>query len=74
MCPMSGQNGMKKDAKKWPTYKKSYIKAFDKMIEHRKETGLETDWKNGKEVMDWWINGCNKDDAVEGQTKLCFDN
>lgn len=39
----------------YPQIKKLYLKAFDKMIEARREAGLETDWKTAEEVMDWWM-------------------
>ena len=37
--------------------KLNYIKAFDRMLERRKERGLETDetWKSGKDVFKWWM-------------------
>jgi phosphoadenosine phosphosulfate reductase len=54
-CPMSGPKGMKRDFKRWPKYKNSYIRAFDKMIAVRKELELPTEWKTGEEVMEWWI-------------------
>lgn len=54
-CPMSGKKGMEKDFERWPRYKTNYIRAFDRMIESRKEDGLETDWKTGQEVYDWWL-------------------
>ncbi|WP_315069329.1 hypothetical protein [uncultured Clostridium sp.] len=28
----------------------------DSMLEKRKEKGLETTWKTGEEVFQWWIN------------------
>ena len=56
-CPMQSFKGMKKDFSKYPKYEKSYIRAFDKMLETRKEKGLKTlpSWKNGEHVMKWWI-------------------
>ena len=54
-CPMSGNKGRIKDFKRYPKYKKTYIRTFDKMLEERKKKGLETKWKNGKEVFNWWI-------------------
>lgn len=56
-CPMAGKKGMEKDFKRWPTYKRAYIRAFDKMVQKRKEDGLKTDvWKNGQDVFNWWTN------------------
>ncbi len=56
-CPMSGKRGMEKDFKRWPTYKKTYIKTFDKMLIQREKDGLKHGWKSGEEVFNWWING-----------------
>lgn len=56
-CPMQGAKGMERDFIKWPKYRGSYIRAFEKMIAARKEAGLETDWNTGEEVMSWWIHG-----------------
>mgnify|MGYP007099690616 CR=1 FL=1 len=33
-----------------------YVRAFDRMVEKRKTDGLPTEWKNGEEVMRWWLN------------------
>ena len=54
-CPLSGPNGMKRDFERWPKYKDTYIRAFDKMNEVRKKEGLHTYFETGKEVMEWWI-------------------
>lgn len=55
MCPEQGEKGMLKDAKRYPKVKKMYLRAFDKMIQHRKDSNLETKWETPEEVMDWWI-------------------
>ena len=51
-----GKKGMLKDFERFPKYKENYIKAFERMLKVRKEKGLETTWKTGEEVFDWWIN------------------
>lgn len=30
--------------------------AFEKMLDHRRACGLETQWKNAQEVYDWWMS------------------
>ena len=55
-CPLSTKCNRKRQFEEYPTYKRAYIRAFDKMLEVRKERGLETDWKNGEEVFEWWVN------------------
>lgn len=55
-CPMQGPKGMERDFERWPKYKQAYIRAFDRMITVRKERGLETKWKNGEDVLRWWVS------------------
>ena len=56
-CPLADFRQMKRDFVRYPKYEKLYIKAFDRMVEARKEKGLETraSWRNGKDVMKWWV-------------------
>lgn len=54
-CPISSRQAEELD--RFPTYKKAYLKAFEKMIDARKESGLETVWRTTEEVMEWWIGG-----------------
>lgn len=58
-CPMAGRNARLREFERYPAYKKMYIKSFDKMLDARKKTGLETrlNWESGQEVFDWWIKG-----------------
>ncbi len=55
-CPMAAGYRYKEFAD-YPKYKFNYIRAFDRMLERRKERGLETDetWKSGKDVFKWWM-------------------
>lgn len=46
---------MKWELERYPKYKETYIRAFDRMVAARKEFGLYQTWKNGEEVMAWWI-------------------
>jgi phosphoadenosine phosphosulfate reductase len=62
-CPMAGSEGMKKDFERWPMYKRSYIRAFQKMIEKRKADGLNTEWETGEECMMWWMNEKTPEEA-----------
>lgn len=54
-CPMQGGNGMKSDFVKYPKYRALYVKAFERMLEVRKERYLPTDWETGEDVMRWWV-------------------
>ena len=52
-CPMSNLQQYELD--RWPKYKLMYLHAFEKMLEERKNRGLETTFKNADDVMTWWI-------------------
>ena len=56
-CPMGYWKNRLKEFELYPKYKNLYIKAFDKMLQHRLECGLENknEWTNGESVFDWWI-------------------
>ena len=55
-CPMAAKHRYK-EFTDYPKYKLNYIRAFDRMLERRKERGLETDetWKSGKDLFKWWM-------------------
>ena len=63
-CPMAGK-AKKQEFKMFPTYKRAYIRAFDKMIEARKQAGLSLNpkWDTGKNVFRWWM----EEEFVAGQ-------
>lgn len=67
-CPMASKHRWKEFAD-FPTYKKAYILAFDKMLEERKRRGKNIVWKSGKEVFFWWM----EDKNIEGQMNLFED-
>lgn len=54
-CPLGGSRRMKEEFIRYPKYKEAYIRAFDKMIERRKDRGLPTPHKSGEECFLWWI-------------------
>jgi phosphoadenosine phosphosulfate reductase len=57
-CPMGGKNGMAKGFRRWPQYKKLYIKAFDEMLEELLRKGKHNkNWETGEDVFNWWVNG-----------------
>lgn len=49
----------------FPTYKRAYIHAFEKMLEalNADGTGRKTRWKTGEDVFAWWM----EEQAVPGQ-------
>ena len=54
-CPMAGRHQRESEFARYPTYKKAYIHAFDKMLKKRLEDGKDATWKSGQEVFDWWL-------------------
>jgi len=45
MCPMKDRLGMLRDAKRYPRYKKLYIRAFHECLKNRINKGLPTTWR-----------------------------
>lgn len=59
------------DLVKYPTYRRAYIRAFDKMVEERKKRGLNVVWRDGEKVMEWWLSDRTKtDDPIDGQIEM----
>ena len=69
-CPMANQGV---EFKRWPKYEQMYIKAFQRMIDKRKEDGLPTEWNTGQECFDWWVGNDKKDKTFDGQIKIKED-
>ncbi|MGJ0847456.1 phosphoadenosine phosphosulfate reductase family protein [Tissierella praeacuta] len=55
-CPMQSPQQRAKEFERFQKHKRNYIKAFDRMLLEREKRGLETDWKTGQEVFDWWLS------------------
>lgn len=64
-CPMAGKHRYK-EFRDYPTYKRAYIRAFDKMIAERRSAGLKIIQKTGEEVFNWWM----EDKNIMGQITL----
>ena len=69
LCPMARMEDRLNDLKDYPKIAECYIKAFDKMLKNMPDQS-KLSWKNGTEVMDWWLYG-NKE-ADENQ--ISFDD
>ena len=48
---------MKQEFLLYPKYRAAYVRAFDKMLIAREESGLENreTWRSGESVMRWWV-------------------
>lgn len=65
-CPMAGKCKREQEFRDFPKYKQAYIRAYDRMLEVRKEKGLDTKWKSGQEVFEWSMEY----DDMQGQLTL----
>ena len=64
-CPMAGRHRYEQ-FRRWPTYEKLYIAAFEKMLKERHRRGLKCDWQTGQDVFRWWM----EEDVLPGQMSL----
>jgi phosphoadenosine phosphosulfate reductase len=71
-CPMN--TNAAKELDRWPTYRDKYIRAFDKMLDARREKGRPTQWETGEDVMAWWLDNTRREKEVDGQMGLDFDD
>jgi phosphoadenosine phosphosulfate reductase len=68
-CPLG--KGQKKELQLYPKFKAAYIRAFEKMIQYRKDNGMECEWKTGEEVMKWWTGDVKKKEKeIDGQCSM----
>nr|DAJ17126.1 MAG TPA: phosphoadenosine-phosphosulfate reductase [Myoviridae sp. ctsKG11] len=69
-CPIARTSTRYNEFAQYPTYKKAYIAAFDRMIEERnrrgKIEGKMMRWYTGVDVFHWWM----EDGILPGQTVL----
>ena len=72
-CQMAGKAGRQAEFAKWPKYKASYLRAFDKMLEERKKRNkLDGSFRMGTTATDvfrWWMEY----DVLPGRLNL-FDD
>lgn len=62
-CPLGGRRNMLREFADYPIYKLNYIRAFDRMLEKRRQSGKDDitgkegwhRWKTGQDVFNWWI-------------------
>lgn len=66
-CPMGGRKSQMREFAEYPTYKRAYIRAFDKMLHNGKEYNA---WKNAQEVFDWWT----ENPTIPGQISFVDDD
>ena len=69
-CPLS--SNQKRELQAYPKYRENYIRAFNHMVEYRRNKDMRCDgWSNGEEIMKWWIGDCEKKRAeIDGQCSM----
>ena len=58
-CPLVKRSFREQEFERWPTYKRAYLRAFDKIAKHRVINGInngKTAWNTGQEIFDWWMD------------------
>lgn len=71
-CPMSNRENREKGFERWPTYKRAYIHAFDRMVARRRSSNRATPWQTGQECFDWWMQK-GGDKQIQGQIDVWED-
>ena len=54
-CPMT--TNAREELERYPTYKRAYLKAFERMLEVLDDENRITTWKSPEDVMEWWLGG-----------------
>ena len=68
---MAERKGRYKEFALYPKYRNLYIRAFDRMLEVRKQAGLTTNtWQSGIDVYHWWM----EDNVLPGQLTIDGEN
>lgn len=63
-CPMCTPKQQRKQFARYPKYKQMYLRAFEKMLNARKEKEDTTSWDTPEEVMSWWLH---EEQEIDGQ-------
>lgn len=58
-CPLNSST-QAKELEAYPQFKEAYIRAFERMITERHSKGKQCKWKDGQEVMTWWLSQAKK--------------
>lgn len=70
-CPMGSKKQQEKEFERWPKYKISYLKSFEKMLIARENEKYQNYlWPDAEAVYNWWISDKPKLRINEGQYEL----
>lgn len=64
-CPMVAKHRYEQ-FRRYPTYEKLYITAFEKMLNERNKRGLKSTFQTGQDVFRWWM----EEDVLPGQMSV----
>ena len=65
-CPLAGAKTMKKEFAEYPKYRENYVKAFDRMLERRRQRGKSLKKaENGEDLMRIWLREDPKQVRIE---------
>jgi phosphoadenosine phosphosulfate reductase len=59
-CPCSTLGARIEEFRRWPSYYRRYLLAFEAMLKTKAAKGHDTDWATSEDVMAWWL-GCDKE-------------
>lgn len=71
-CPMARKAGREQEFERWPSFKRQYLRTFDKMIKLRKAEGRTIyDYAStGEDWFTWWMSDKPAGDKDEAQLSL----
>lgn len=55
-CPFASPAEREREFARWPKFKDAYMRSFARMLDHRRVSGLDTQWETAQEVYDWWLS------------------
>ena len=68
-CPKASFKNRVREFERYPGYQKAYIRAFERMIQVRRDAGkTDGNWSSGEAVFHWWLYGGSKSESqIDGQ-------
>lgn len=74
-CPMPSYALRIMEFNRYPKYKDNYIRAFERMITARIESGppLPTEWRTGQDVYKWWVSAPRNKQQEHSEQLDLFD-
>lgn len=64
-CPLAAGKKRWAEFRDYPKYRDLYVRAFDRMIERRRQKGMTTTrWSSGEDCFRWWMEDGNLDGQV----------